>query len=101
MHGGSRTAEAARDIGAAYGRRHDAIVLAPEFSERYYPGDADAFRKMIDSAGRLLPGLTTPTYGIVGHSAGGQFVHRLRLMRLSLAWARKHRCIAVLRLGYV
>jgi hypothetical protein len=99
MHGGSRTAEAARDIGAAYGRRHDVIVLAPEFSERYYPGDAYAFGNMIDSAGRLLPelqwafsaiehlfdevrqaeGLTTPTYDIVGHSAGGQFVHRLVL----------------------
>jgi hypothetical protein len=93
----------------------------PSSPERYYPEDADAFGNMIDSAGRLLPkprwalsavehlfdevrqaeSLTTPTYDIVGHSAGGQFVHRLRLMRLSLAWARKHRCIAVLRLGYV
>jgi poly(3-hydroxybutyrate) depolymerase len=99
MHGGSRTGEAARDIGAAYGRRHGVIVLAPEFSERYYPGDAYAFGNMVDSAGRLLPksqwafstledlfdavrqaaGLTSPTYDIVGHSAGGQFVHRLVL----------------------
>jgi poly(3-hydroxybutyrate) depolymerase len=99
MHGGSRTAEAARDIGAVYGRRHDVIVLAPEFSEQYYPGDSYAFGNMVDSAGRLLPErrwalsaiehlfdqirqaehLTTPTYDIVGHSAGGQFVHRLLL----------------------
>lgn len=55
MHGSSRTAQEARDIGAVYGRRHGLIVLAPEFSERYYPGDAYAFGNMADSGGRLRP----------------------------------------------
>jgi dienelactone hydrolase len=111
MHGSSRTAEAARDIGAAYGRRREVIILAPEFSERYYPRDAYAFGHVIDSAGRLLPTprwalsaiehlfdyvrqaqrLTTPTYDIVGHSAGGQFVHRLVLF---LPDARFRRAVA-------
>jgi hypothetical protein len=45
----------ARDSGAAYGRRKGFIVLAPEFSERYYPGDTYAFGNMVDSAGRLRP----------------------------------------------
>jgi poly(3-hydroxybutyrate) depolymerase len=111
MHGGSRTAEAARDTGAAYGRRHGFVILAPEFSERSYPGDAYAFGNMADSAGRLRPesrwtlsaiehlfdevrqtaGLTTSTYDIFGHSAGGQFVHRLVLF---VPGARFRRAVA-------
>ena len=111
MHGSSRTAQAARDIVAAYGRRHGLVVLAPEFSERYYPGDTYAFGNMADSVGRLRPesrwalsaiehlfdavrqaaGLTTPTYDIIGHSAGGQFVHRLVLF---LSGARFRRAVA-------
>src|SRR5215218_1257513 len=89
--------EAARDAGAALARHRGFIILAPEFSERYYPGDTYAFGNMADSAGRLRPeprwalsaiehlfdaireaeGLTRSTYDIIGHSAGGQFVHRL------------------------
>jgi poly(3-hydroxybutyrate) depolymerase len=111
MHGSSRTAEAARGSGAAYGRSHRVLVLAPEFSERYYPGDAYAFGNMADSAGQLRPksqwalsaiehlfdavcraaGLTTLTYDIVGHSAGGQFVHRLVLF---VPGARFRRAVA-------
>jgi hypothetical protein len=111
LHGSSRTAEAARDIGAVYGRRHRVVVLAPEFSERYYPGDAYAFGNMADSAGRLRPesrwalsaiehlfdavrqaaGLRTLTYDIIGHSAGGQFVHRLVLF---VPGARFRRAVA-------
>jgi hypothetical protein len=111
MHGSSRTGEEARDSGAVYGRRHRVLVLAPEFSERYYPGDAYAFGSMADSAGRLRPesqwalsaiehlfdavrqaaGLTTLTYDIIGHSAGGQFVHRLVLF---VPGARFRRAVA-------
>ena len=108
LHGSSRTAEAARDSGTLYGRRHGVVILAPEFSERYYPGDAYAFGHMADSAGRLLPesrwalsaiehlfdavrqaaGLRTLTYDIIGHSAGGQFVHRLVLFVPSARFRR-------------
>jgi hypothetical protein len=111
MHGGSRTGEAARDAGAASTRPHDFVILAPEFSERDYPGDAYAFGNMADSAGRLRPEsrwalsaiehlfdaireagrLTTPTYDIIGHSAGGQFVHRLVLF---VPGARFRRAVA-------
>jgi hypothetical protein len=111
MHGSSRTAAEARDTGAVYARSHGLVVLAPEFSERYYPGDAYAFGNMADSAGQVLPeslwalsviehlfdevrhasGLTDPTYDIVGHSAGGQFVHRLLLF---VPGARFRRAVA-------
>jgi hypothetical protein len=111
MHGSSRTGQEARDSGAVYGRRHRVVVLAPEFSERYYPGDAYAFGNMADSAGRLRPQsqwalsaiehlfdavrqaarLTTPSYDILGHSAGGQFVHRLVLF---VPGARFRRAVA-------
>jgi poly(3-hydroxybutyrate) depolymerase len=111
MHGSSRTAQAARDIGAVYGRHHGSVVLAPEFSERHYPGDTYAFGNMVDSRGQLLAesrwglsaiehlfdavrqaaGLTTSSYDIVGHSAGGQFVHRLVLF---VPGARFRRAVA-------
>jgi poly(3-hydroxybutyrate) depolymerase len=111
MHGSSRTAQAARDIGAVYGRRQGSVVLAPEFSERHYPGDTYAFGNMADPRGQLLAesrwglsaiehlfdavrqatGLTTLSYDIVGHSAGGQFVHRLVLF---VPGARFRRAVA-------
>jgi hypothetical protein len=111
MHGSSRTAQAARDIAAVYGRRQGSVVLAPEFSERHYPGDTYAFGNMADPRGQLLAesqwglsaiehlfdavrratGLTTPSYDMVGHSAGGQFVHRLVLF---VPGARFRRAVA-------
>jgi len=99
LHGSSRTAREAVDIGTPYAREHRFILLVPEFSEKHYPGDAYAFANMLTSGGRLLPdsvwafatiehvfdlarvslGLKTQTYDILGHSAGGQLVHRLVL----------------------
>jgi poly(3-hydroxybutyrate) depolymerase len=111
MHGSSRTGEEARDIGAGFAEDHDFVLLVPEFRERDYPGDRYAFGNMCDEAGRLQPqpkwgfivverlfdyvrkklGLGATTYDIIGHSAGGQFVHRLVLF---LPSARFRRAVA-------
>jgi pimeloyl-ACP methyl ester carboxylesterase len=99
MHGSSRTAKEALDIGSEYSKKNNFILLVPEFSEKNYPGDTYAFGCMIDSTGKVLEKsswaftsiekifdkiknelqLTTNTYDILGHSAGGQFVHRMVL----------------------
>ena len=99
MHGSSRTGREARDIGASQAQKHGFILLAPEFSEENYPGDAYAFGNMLAPDGTMLPEpargfatierifdavreahhLTASTYDILGHSAGGQFVQRLVL----------------------
>jgi poly(3-hydroxybutyrate) depolymerase len=99
MHGSSRTGQEARDIGANYAKQHNSVLLAPEFSEKNYPGDTYAFGNMLDTGGKPLPEskwafdaiervfdkvrhelrLSTESYDILGHSAGGQFVHRMVL----------------------
>src|SRR4030095_8113300 len=76
-----------------------AIVLAPQFAEEFFPGDAYMFGNMIAAAGTVLPksawaltaierlfdivrdemGLQRTEYDIVGFSGGAQFVHRLTL----------------------
>jgi dienelactone hydrolase len=112
MHGSSRTGRQARDLGMQYARERGFVLLAPEFSQEHYPGrQMYDFGNMMDSKGRMLPerewtflsiehlfdlvreqaGLTTPTYDIVGHSSGGQFVHRLVLF---VPEARFRRAIA-------
>jgi hypothetical protein len=53
--GGSRTGQEARDIGAQYAKKHDFVLLAPEFSEKDYPGDMYAFGHMLGPDGALLP----------------------------------------------
>src|SRR6266511_494636 len=95
MHGSSRTGQEARDLGSKYAKNHNFILIAPEFSEKNYPGDTYAFGNMLGNDGKLLPEsmwafatiervfdrvrkelqLSTQTYDIVGHSAGGQLVH--------------------------
>jgi poly(3-hydroxybutyrate) depolymerase len=100
MHGSeSQTARQACDIASPELSILNAIVLAPQFSEQYYPHNAYMFGNMIDAAGRTLPkpqwALTTierlfdvvrhdlalkcTEYDIVGFSGGAQFVHRLVL----------------------
>jgi poly(3-hydroxybutyrate) depolymerase len=100
MHGGeSQTARQACTLASPYVETLNAIVLAPQFAEEYYPGDAYMFGNMIDAAGNALPrsvwaltdierlfdivrdemGLSRPSYDIVGFSGGAQFVHRLTL----------------------
>ena len=55
MHGSeSKTASQACDIAAPEVEGLNAIVLAPEFSEKYYPQDAYTFGNMLDSRGTLV-----------------------------------------------
>ena len=100
MHGSeSETARQACEIASPYLQPLNAIVLAPQFSEQYFPGDAYMFGQMVDTAGKVLPksmwaltaierlfdlvrdavGVSPPEYDIVGFSGGAQFVHRLVL----------------------
>jgi pimeloyl-ACP methyl ester carboxylesterase len=108
MHGSSRTAKEARDLGAPFCKEHRCVLLAPEFSETDYPGDAYAFGNMLAPGGRLLPEsvwasttiervfdrvrealrLGAETYDILGHSAGGQLVQRLVLFVPHLRFRR-------------
>src|SRR6476619_4667897 len=56
MHGSdSQTARQACDLAAPYIEPFNAIVLAPQFAEEYFPGDAYMFGNMIDAAGNVLP----------------------------------------------
>ena len=100
MHGSeSQTARQACDLASPYIEPLNAIVLAPQFAEEYFPGDAYMFGNMIAAAGSVLPksawaltaierlfdivrdemGLNRAAYDIVGFSGGAQFVHRLVL----------------------
>jgi len=100
MHGGeSQTARQACQIASPDIQALNALVLAPQFSEQYYPGDAYMFGDMLDSAHRIRPkaqwaltaierlfdavrhdlALSQQNYDIIGFSGGGQFVHRLVL----------------------
>jgi pimeloyl-ACP methyl ester carboxylesterase len=112
MHGSeSETARQACGIAGPYVQSHNAIVLAPQFAETYYPGDAYVFGNMIDASGHLLPqsawaltaierlfdvirheiGLNRADYDIVGFSGGAQSVHRLALF---VPEARYRRAVA-------
>jgi hypothetical protein len=97
MPGAGRTGESPRDTWVPYADEYSCIVLVPEFSQQYYPGDMFyplgyiygttnweprtnwtymAIEHLFDYV-RNGTGATTPTYLLDGHSAGGQFVHRL------------------------
>ena len=112
MHGSeSQTARQACDLASPYIEPLNAVVLAPQFAEEYYPGDAYMFGNMIAAGGHVLPksdwaltaierlfdfvrdelGLNRPNYDIVGFSGGAQFVHRLVLF---LPEARFRRAVA-------
>ena len=111
LHGDSRTGRDALDLGIRYARERRFILVAPEFSEQHYPADAYSFGGMVDSQLRLRPRdewallaieqlfdhvrarwqLDATVYDVIGHSAGGQYLHRLVLF---VPEARFRRAIA-------
>jgi poly(3-hydroxybutyrate) depolymerase len=108
LHGDSRTAREARDLGAPYARDGRFILLAPEFDEEHFPGDLYSLGGMVDATRRLRPRndwslliieqlfehvrvrwkLTATTYDAIGHSGGAQFLHRLVLFVPEARFAR-------------
>lgn len=97
MHGVKRDAERYRDEWSAMADRGGFILVVPEFNDRQFPGAAGYNLGFVqDGAGRPRPrdkwsfsaieplfdairrmtGTTVDRYGLYGHSAGAQFVHR-------------------------
>lgn len=116
MHGSeSQTARQACEIASPYLQPLDAVVLAPQFSEEFFPGDAYMFGNMIDAVGKAVPKsmwaftvierlfdfvrdtlrLRKGEYDIVGFS-GGEPSASGRLARTRKA-ARSGRCQTSLR----
>ena len=108
LHGSTRTGRQAQELGAPFARAENVILIAPEFSTEHYPDVAYDFGGMAGADGTLRPdsvwtlsivehlfdavrqavGGVDSTYDIVGHSAGGQFVHRLVLFMPSARYRR-------------
>jgi hypothetical protein len=101
MHGSGRNAASAIERWKPYADAHGILVIAPEFSKEHYPEarqynrgnvrDANGeFRppadwtfttieEIFEQVRKAIPGAPS-SYSIQGHSAGGQFVHRMVLM---------------------
>ena len=100
MHGIDRNADEYRDKWIELSQQYRAIVLAPEFNSRDYPGSrAYNLGNMFDEDGEPVDrsqwsytvidklfdhvvqreGLKDQGYCLFGHSAGAQFVHRLMM----------------------
>lgn len=98
LHGDGRNASGYRDAWVPHAQARRFIVVAPEFSRVEFPGSRaynlgntrtrdgamtpqaqwtyTAIESLFDAL-RAANGLTRPRYDLYGHSAGGQFVHRL------------------------
>ena len=85
MHGVNRDADRYRDEWLPHARRYGFVLVAPEFSEAAFPGDAGytlgtkgAFQwiEPVFDAMKAATGNRSERYHLYGHSAGAQFVHR-------------------------
>ena len=104
MHGMKRNGEEYRDQWVATAERHVVLVAVPEFSDAQYPESHEYnYGAMVGADGLVRPrsqwlypaidrvfeeikrrtGSTRARYILYGHSAGGQFVHRLA----TFAWS--------------
>jgi pimeloyl-ACP methyl ester carboxylesterase len=112
MHGTLRNGETYRDQWADIAQKQGVLLLVPEFSRDDYPGgkynrgnvlgqndeapqppDTWTFavlERVFDRV-KTLTGSSARQYDIYGHSAGGQFVHRLALL---MPQARYRRAVA-------
>ena len=96
MHGVKRNGEEYLDNWVAFAKERKFIVITPEFSRQYFPDDDDyslgrsttekdpnkwtfAVPEHLFDELKSRYGFTTDTYRMFGHSAGGQFVHRMHL----------------------
>ena len=107
FHGDDRNASQYRDALISKSEQKNFIILAPEFSEKYYPtGDKYNLGNVFVDGDNPTPSTlnsenvwtfsiiepifdyfkkqmihNTSTYDIIGHSAGGQFAHRLVMFK--------------------
>ena len=96
MHGVQRNGESYLDNWVEFAKDKKFIVIAPEFSRQYFPRDDDyslgrsTTEPDIKKWAFAVPdhlfdelksryGFMATSYRLFGHSAGGQFVHRLHL----------------------
>lgn len=96
LHGMRRNADDYRDDWRVISEACDVIILAPRFDASRFPGASaynlgepvpghpdvsafDALEPLFDAA-RTALGLDIPDYGLFGHSAGAQFVHRYLML---------------------
>ena len=111
MPGAGRDGQSPRETWIPYAERYSSLVIVPEFSPVNYPGDLWYNAGNTYDAGNWQPkanwtytavehlfdyvreksGSTRNTYLLFGHSAGGQFVHRLATV---LPEARYSRAVA-------
>ena len=117
MPGAGRGGYSPRETWIPYAEQYSSLLVVPEFSQEYYPGDLwyplgytygstnwepkanwtfMAIEHLFDDI-REKSGATTPTYLLDGHSAGGQFVHRLVTFlpdaRVQPGGSGKHQCL--------
>jgi len=100
MHGNSRTARGYRNAWIPFANQYNFLLAAPEFSREHYPAtwqynlrsmfmveESKWTFSMIEPLFDFVKKMTgnkSKRYYIYGHSAGGQFVHRLLFFKPDL-----------------